>query len=119
MPLHVEITEGQVHDSVMALSLLAHARSKAIVGDTAYDSRFFCREVLRRRLAYVVKPHPSRKLIPIIDKKLYRLRINIEKLFHKMKRFRRVASRYEKRGDCYKAMVQFVCAMLWVGDGVV
>lgn len=116
MPLHIEITQGQVHDSVMSEELIAHAPSKAIVADTAYDSHAFHRTVRGRKLAYVVKSHPNRKMPPLLNRRLYRLRINIEKLFHKLKRFRRIASRYEKRGHCYKTMVEFACMMLWVGE---
>lgn len=48
------------------------------------------------------------------DKRLYGLRYRIECMFHSLKRFRAVASRYEKTATNFLAVVHIACAMLWL-----
>jgi transposase len=38
----------------------------------------------------------------------------IEVFFHNLKRFRAIATRYEKTARNYLALVQLACAMLWL-----
>ena len=44
----------------------------------------------------VIPSHPTRATEHRLDKKLYRIRYRIECLFHRLKRCRRLATRYEK-----------------------
>lgn len=46
--------------------------------------------------------------------RLYALRYRIECMFHSLKRFRAVASRYEKTATNFLAVVHIACAMLWL-----
>lgn len=48
------------------------------------------------------------------DKKLYKLRYLVEVFFHNIKRFRRVATRYDKTIACYSAFVQIACTFQWI-----
>lgn len=38
----------------------------------------------------------------------------VECFFHRLKRFRAIATRYEKTGRNFLALVQFACSMLWL-----
>ncbi len=49
-----------------------------------------------------------------LDRKLYRRRYRVECLFHDLKRFRAVASRYDKTAVNYLAMVEVACAVKWL-----
>jgi transposase len=40
------------------------------------------------------------------DREAYRLRNRVERLINRLKQARRIAIRYEKRGDNYLAMIQ-------------
>ena len=40
-PIHIALTPGQRHELIAAPELLAHARGKALIGDTGYDSNEF------------------------------------------------------------------------------
>lgn len=48
------------------------------------------------------------------DKEQYRLRNIVERLFNWLKQFRRVATRYEKRGHNYKAMLTIASILMWL-----
>lgn len=64
----------------------------------------------------VIHSRPERKKKPRLDRKLYRQRYLVEVFFHNLKRFRAVATRYEKTARNYLALVQLACARLWLGE---
>jgi transposase len=48
------------------------------------------------------------------DKQAYRERNRVERTIGLLKQFRRIATRYEKRGLNYKAMVTIGMSLLWL-----
>lgn len=48
------------------------------------------------------------------DTQLYRLRARVEHLINRLKQFRRIATRYEKRADNYLGMVTIGAILLWL-----
>ena len=62
----------------------------------------------------VIAPNPTHKVKERIDKRLYALRYQVECGFHTLKRFRAVATRYEKTGTNYLAIVHVACIMAWL-----
>ena len=113
-PLYVTLTPGQRHEMVAAPDLLSHATGKALIGDTGYDSNEFVRAVRARGMKPVIHSKPERKKKHRLDRKLYRQRYLVEIFFHRLKRFRAVATRYEKTARNYLALVQVSCAWLWL-----
>jgi transposase len=99
---------------VVAEELLDHARGQALIGDTGYDSNEFRRAVRARDIKPVIHSKPERKRALPLDRRLYRRRYLVECFFHNLKRFRAVATRYEKTARNYLALVQFACAWLWL-----
>jgi transposase len=99
---------------IAAPSLLTHARGKALIGDTGYDSDAFREAIRGRGMKAVIAAKPERKKKPRLARVLYRRRYLVECFFHALKRFRAVATRYEKTARNYLALVQLVCARLWL-----
>jgi transposase len=98
-----------------ANELLAHAQGRAFIGDTGYDSDELVRKIRRRGMKVVICCNPTRKFHRRrLDKKLYRQRYRVECLFHDLKRFRAIASRYDKTARNYLAMVELACAWRWI-----
>lgn len=62
----------------------------------------------------VIHCRPERKKKRRLDRKLYRRRYLVECFFHDLKRFRAIATRYEKTATNYLALVQLACAWLWL-----
>jgi transposase len=99
---------------IAADELLEHACGKAFIGDTGYDSDELRRKIRARGMKPVICCNPTRKRRPRLDRKLYRTRYKVECSFHSLKRFRAVATRYDKTRQCFLAMVHIACLFLWL-----
>jgi transposase len=96
------ITAGSVHDVEGARSLLAMGhRPKRVLADRAYDARSLREELAQRRIKAVIPPNPTRKHPHRYDKTAYKGRNVIERMFCRLKDFRRDATRYDKRADIF------------------
>ncbi|GBF25752.1 hypothetical protein MnTg02_03246 [bacterium MnTg02] len=61
-----------------------------------------------------IKPMPGRKRKPAFSAFLYRYRNLVERFFNKLKHFRAVATRYDKRDDNFLASVQLASIRIWI-----
>jgi len=64
----------------------------------------------------VIAPNPTHHVKERLDRKLYKLRYMIECGFHRLKRFRAVATRYEKTGTNFLALVHVACITMWLNN---
>lgn len=48
------------------------------------------------------------------DRQLYRQRNRVERMINRLKQFRRIATRYEKRADNYLTMLTIAAILLWL-----
>ena len=55
-----------------------------------------------------------RRVIVPFDRGIYLTRNRIERLINRLKQYRRVATRYEKRAENYQAMPTIAAIMLWL-----
>jgi transposase len=73
------------------------------------------RESLRRRgIGAVIPTKSNERQDPAFDRKDYRLRNRIERLINRLKQFRRIATRYEKRAANYLPMIHLAAILLWL-----
>ena len=115
-PLSCVITGGVRHDATQAKTLLQRhlkENSYALL-DAGYDSDELRSIVDTNRSTSVIAYRKNRIIIPEFDKHLYKERHKIENLFQKLKRYRRIATRYEKTHSHFKAMVTFASILLYV-----
>ena len=102
------LTAGQDGDAPQAESLL-NGFEKGTVGhvlaDAAYDSAAIRETTKRLRAKACIRPNPTRKVKRKYDKQRYRNRNVIERFFGRIKRFRRVATRYEKKAVNFAGFV--------------
>lgn len=113
-PLEVILTPGQQHDCTVADKLIDFIAGKACLGDGSYDTNAILQELEFREVEAVIPPGEERTTKRRINRKLYRKRYLVELFFHKLKRFRRIATRYEKTAACYLSLVCLVCTCLWI-----
>src|SRR3546814_11404090 len=73
-----------------------------LLADRAYDSDAMRATLAARGAWACVKPMPNRKHIPAFSPFLYRYRNPVERFFNKLKHFRAVAHRYDKRDDNFQ-----------------
>ncbi len=115
LPIMLKLTEGQAHDGHSAQDMLGTVgRGDVLLADRAYDSNAL-RETLAARGARAnVRAMPNRLKPPRFSKRLYRKRNLVERFFNKLKHFRAVATRYDKRDDNYLASVQLASIRIWM-----
>jgi len=88
-------------------------RPGRIVGDKGYSSRRI-RTWLRRHGIRHTIPHKRNECrYGPFNRELYRERSQVERLINRLKQFRRVATRYEKRAANFLAMVTVAALLVW------
>lgn len=111
LPRAITLSPGQASDKAAVAELLAfHPAPGDVVADRGYDAR----AILEKIAAHGGRGHlPSqrdRKVQRSVDPAIYRQRNLVERLFNKLKHFRKVATRYEKSARNYLAAVLMACA---------
>jgi transposase len=115
LPIVLKITEGQAHDGRSAQDMLGSlGRGDVLLGDRAYDSDALRLTLATRGARANVRLMPNRTNLPPFSKRLYRERNLVERFFNKLKHFRAVATRYDKRDDNYLASVKLASARIWM-----
>ena len=115
LPIALKLTEGQAHDGKSAGDMLdALVEGQILLADRAYDSDAL-RESLAERGAWAnIKPMPNRKNVPSFSVYLYRYRNLVERFFNKIKHYRAVATRYDKRPENFLAGIKLASLRLWM-----
>lgn len=85
----------------------------ALLADRAYDAKILRDELAQRRIKAVIPPNPTRKYPHRYDKLAYKGRNIIERMFCRLKDFRRIATRYDKRGDIFLSAILLAAAITW------
>jgi transposase len=94
--------------------MLNGAEGEAVIADKAYDSNAI-RETVEAAGMKAIIPSNSRRRVPIPhDVALYRERNRIERCFNKLKHFRRLATRYDRRARHFLAFLCLAGSMLWM-----
>ncbi len=108
------ITPGNTHDLVGARTLIGVVQHpRRLLADRAYDANSLREELAQRRIKAVIPPNPTRKHPHRYDKIAYKGRNVIERMFCRLKDFRRVATRYDKRADTFLSSVLLAAALTW------
>jgi transposase len=134
-PLSIVITPGHRHDSTQLEPVLEgiqvpgasgrgrpHTRPDHLIADKGYSYRR-CRQWLRERQIKHTIPErrdqrarratrPGRPLV--FDTAIYARRNVIERCINRLKQWRGVATRYEKRALNYRATVVLAAIVLWL-----
>lgn len=84
-----------------------------LLADRAYDARSLRDELAARRIKAVIPPNPTRKHPHRDDKTAYKGRNVIEWMFCRLKDFRRIATRYDKRADIFLSEILLAAAITW------
>ena len=89
-------------------------RVEALLADKAYDADAIRDEIAKAQAEAVIPARSNRCDPPEHDKDKYCWRNHIERLFNRLKNWRRVATRYDKTQSSYLGFVAIAAVKLWI-----
>jgi transposase len=108
------LTEGQTSDHKGArLMLDALPPAKALLGDRGYDSNWFRTALAAKGIEPCIPSSKSRNIPIPHDNVLYRQRHRIENMFGKLKDWRRIATRYDRKIETFMAAIAIAATVIW------
>jgi transposase len=102
LPAKALLTPGQAADVSQAEELLEGLRPAVVIADKAFDSKVFV-DAIEARGAEAQREY---------DRERYKDRNLVERFWHKLKQYRRVATRYEKTAQNFLAFVHVASIMI-------
>ncbi len=98
------LTPGQAADITGAVMLAERLPdAQYLLADKAYDADHWRGWLKRRRITPVIPNKSNRKTTYPFDAKRYKNRNVIERMFGRLKDFRRIATRYDKNANNFMA----------------
>jgi transposase len=120
------LTPGQQHESTVVTTLLDQStvrrlgpgrprlRPKRLVGDQGYSSGWIRQQLRQRGIRITIPRKSNQRRCGPFDREQYRQRNRIERLINRFKQCRRIATRYEKGGEYYRAMWLIAATLLYL-----
>lgn len=99
------LVPGQSHDLVGVKPLIEDVEFDMFLADKAFDADWLRTALAERGAVAVIPPKSNRKQKIACDFHAYRWRHLVENFFCSLKIFRRIATRYEKTDQSYRAMI--------------
>jgi putative transposase len=113
-PVRLELSPGQTHEMKLAPTMLADVRGANVLGDRAYDAKALADQLAAQGCMVVIPSNPTRACQRAYDTHLFRERCLVEHFFQRIKRFRRLAMRFEKLAKNLLAFVQLAAVLVWL-----
>jgi transposase len=119
------LTPGHRHEATMFETLMEQGAIKRpqgrpklhprrVVGDKGYTGHKIRTYTRRHGMCLTIPRQKTERRSGPFDHKIYRLRNIVERMINRMKQFRRLATRYEKRSENYRAMWIIAATLLWL-----
>ena len=120
------LTAGQRHEQPVLPTLMERGavkragrgrpriRPDAVAGDKGYSSPTVRRYLKERGIKAIIPTKADEAPDPGFDREAYRERNVVERLINRLKQWRRIATRYEKRAANYLAMLTIATIVLWL-----
>jgi transposase len=108
------LSPGNINDIALAPALLVAAGPiRRLIADKAYDANSL-RQLLAEQGTKAVIPSTMSRSQPLpYNKRLYRQRNLIERMFARLKDFRRIATRYDKLARNFLAGALIAATVVW------
>lgn len=110
------LTPGQAHDTqgFGQLFRMLAVRLGALLADKGYDADAIRSEIEEAGVEAVIPAKSNRRVPAAHDEVKYCWRNHVERLFNKLKNWRRVATRYDKTKESYLGFVAIASIKLWL-----
>ena len=114
-PLGFHLTGGQACDLEGSDHLIGDLEAGILLADKGYDADGRVIEpLILAGKQVVIPPKSNRKVQRYYDKALYKARHLIENFFEKLKHYRAIATRYDKRAIAFLGAIHLAASMIWL-----
>ena len=114
-PTGFHLTPGQAHDLDGADALLPGLDADTIIADKAFDADERVIQPLQQAgKTLVIPPKSNRTVKRVYDEDLYKARHLIENFFARLKQFRAIATRYDKRAANFLGAIYLAASIAWL-----
>lgn len=114
LPIKFILTPGKSSDFKQALPLLHNETPEYVLADKGYDSDEIINYIKKINAIAVIPPRSNRLVKRDYDKVIYKERNLIERLFNRLKQFRKIATRFEKAQINFESLIYLACSYLWL-----
>ena len=114
LPVRFILTGGQAADITQAIPLMQGIATGALLADKGYDADTLLDWLKERSITAVIPPKANRKVQRDCNWYLYKERHVVECMFGRLKYYRRIATRFEKKASHFKEMLAFAAVLLWL-----
>lgn len=111
-PVKLLLSGGNRADITQAENLIEGVHFKVLLADKGYNSSVLEEHLKSQNIEFCSPPKSNSVKKRKYDKHLYKERNLVERFFSLLKQFRRIATRYEKTGQNYLAMIHFASSMI-------
>lgn len=94
--------------------MLENIKGEALLADKGYDTNYIVEAAENMGAMVVIPPKKNRIIQREYDKDLYKERNLVERLFNKIKNFRRVATRYDKLASSFMDFINIAAICIWL-----
>lgn len=112
LPVKLILTGGQAADVTQAQPLIKGLPLEVVIADKGYDSRSVVAAIEAQGAEAVVPSRSNAKSPRKTDWARYKDRNLVERFWSKVKHYRRVATRYEKKAQNFLAFVHIASLMI-------
>jgi transposase len=100
------LSDGEVHDLMCAPQLIsAFPKLRKLLADKAYNANYIDAQCAIRAIEVVIPPKSNAKNPRPYNAQTYKMRNAVERCFARLKMFRRVATRYDRKTYTYQATI--------------
>jgi len=108
------LAAGQRHDLYAAEPLLPCVRRYRVVADKGFDADTFRARLCRQRTRVCIPPKRTRRWPVAFHRGYYRRRHRVENFFCRIKRHRRISTRYDKLAVTFLGFVKLAAVFDWL-----
>jgi transposase len=108
------LTGGQFNDITQAPDLIVGFTPRWVIADKGYDSRTFLDAVEASGAEAIIPARRCSTRPRAFDPHLYKHRNLIERAINKLKQFRRIATRYDRNPDNFRAFLHLAALSAWI-----
>jgi len=115
-PLILLLTEGQVSDYPGARAMLtALPNADTLIADRGYDSNWYREALADKGITPCISGRKNRKETIQYDEVLYKQRNLVERMFGRLKDWRRIATRYDRCAHTFMSAICIAATVIfWV-----